>query len=166
MKYFNEVLLKKNEGESFWVLGDLYTFKVTGNQTDGALTIIEQVIQPQSGPPPHIHQREDEAFYVLEGKFSFLLGDKQDVFEKGSFVFVPKGTLHTFKNIDEREGKLMVIITPAGLEEFFYSIGTPADDVSAPPDVDSTVMDKIMALADRYQMDIVLPDENMNTSEH
>lgn len=165
MVNFNEVLLNNKEGESFWVLGDLYTFKVTGNQTHGALTIIEQVIQPHSGPPPHIHQREDEAFYVLEGRFSFLSGDKQNVFEKGSFVYVPKGTLHTFKNIDEQQGRLMVIITPAGLEEFFYAIGTPAADVAAPPDFDPKVMDKILELAERYQMNIVLPSRSIETSE-
>lgn len=159
MGYFNDVLLNNKEGRSFWVLGDLYTFKVTGNQTNGTLTVIEQVIQPQSGPPPHIHQREDEAFYVLEGKFSFLFGDKQNVFEKGSFVYVPKGTLHTFKNIDEQQGKLMVIIAPAGLEEFFYAIGTPANDISTPPDFDPAMMDKIMELAEHYQMDIVLPNK-------
>ena len=67
-----EVLLNPGEGDSFWVLGDLYTFKVTGKQTNGAFTVVDQVIQPQSGPPPHIHHREDEAFYVLAGRFSFL----------------------------------------------------------------------------------------------
>ena len=165
MRNINELLLNSKEGESFWVLGDLYTFKVTGNQTNGALTIIEQVIQPQNGPPPHTHRKEDEAFYVLEGRFSFLMGDKQNVFEKGSFVYVPKGTLHTFKNIDEQQGKLMVIITPAGLEEFFYAIGTPAGDIATPPDFDPKAMAKILELAEHYQMDIVAPNRNLETSE-
>lgn len=75
-----EILLNQGEGESLWVLGDLYTFKATGKQTNGDYIVIEQIIQPQNGPPPHIHHREDEAFYVLEGRFSFLCADKQSSF--------------------------------------------------------------------------------------
>lgn len=153
-----EILRKQGEGESFWVLGDLYTFKSTGKQTNGNYTVVEQIIQPQNGPPPHIHHREDETFYVLEGRFSFLCGNKQDTFEAGSFVYIPKGTLHTFKNIDEQQGRLLVIITPAGLEEFFYAIGTPAVDLTTPPAFDPAVIDKLMTLAEKYQMDIILPD--------
>jgi mannose-6-phosphate isomerase-like protein (cupin superfamily) len=153
-----EILLNQGEGNSFWVLGDLYTFKVAGKQTNGAFTVVDQIIQPQSGPPPHVHHREDEAFYVLEGRFSFLCGDKQRVFEAGSFVYVPKGTLHTFKNIEEQQGRLLVTITPAGLEEFFYAIGTPAVNQTPPPALDPGVIEKVMQLAKDYQMDIVLPD--------
>lgn len=153
-----EILKNQGEGESLWVLGDLYTFKATGKQTNGNFTVIEQIIQPQSGPPPHIHHREDEAFYILGGRFSFLCGDKQSIFEAGSYVYIPKGTLHTFKNIDEQQGRLLVIITPAGLEEFFYAIGTPAVDLTTPPAFDPAVIDKLMQLADKYQMDIILPD--------
>ncbi len=152
-----EILLNQGEGNAFWVLGDLYTFKITGKENQGAFTIIEQIIQPQGGPPPHIHHREDEAFYVLEGSFSFLCGDQQRVFGAGSFVYIPKGTLHTFKNIAERPGKLMVTITPAGLEEFFYAIGTPAADLSTPPAFDPGIIEKIMQLAKDYQMEVKLP---------
>lgn len=154
-----EILLNQEEGASFWVLGDLYTFKATGKETNGVFTVIDQIIQPQNGPPPHIHHREDEAFYVLEGKFSFLSGDKQSVFEAGSFVYVPRGTLHTFKNIDEQRGRLLVIITPAGLEEFFYAIGTPATDLPTPPPFDPAIITKLMQLAESYHMEIILPDK-------
>ena len=151
------ILLHAGQGESFWVLGDLYTFKVTGKQNNGSFTIIDQIIQPQGGPPPHIHRREDEAFYVLEGKFSFLCGDKEAAFEAGSFVYIPKGTLHTFKNIGRKKGRLLVIITPAGLEEFFYAIGTPAAGSTNPPPFDPGIIDKLMKLAGEYQMDIKVP---------
>ena len=154
----HEILLNDREGNSLWVLGDLYTFKVTGKQTNGAFTVVDQIIQSQGGPPPHVHHREDEVFYVLDGKFSFLCGEREHVFEAGGFVYVPKGTLHTFKNIGQQPGRLLVTISPAGLEEFFYSIGTPAVDVNNPPAFDPTVIEKLMTLAKSYQMDIVLPD--------
>lgn len=101
----NQIQLKAGEGNAFWVLGDLYTFKVTGKETNGAFTVMDQIIQPQGGPPPHIHHREDEAFFILDGTFSFLCGDKETVFDKGSFVYVPKGVLHTFRNIGEQQGR-------------------------------------------------------------
>jgi len=63
-------IIHKGEGNSYWVLGDLYTFKLTGKQTNGAFAVIDQIIQPESGPPPHVHYREDEAFYILDGRFS------------------------------------------------------------------------------------------------
>ena len=152
-------VLNVGEGDSFWVLGDLYTFKATGKTTNGAFTVIDQIIQPQNGPPPHIHRSEDEAFYVLEGRFSFLYGDKERVLEAGSFAYIPKGTLHTFKNIDSKPGKLLVIITPAGLEGFFYSIGTPATGTTSPPPFDPAVIDKLMKLAQEYQMEVMLPEK-------
>jgi mannose-6-phosphate isomerase-like protein (cupin superfamily) len=154
----SEIMLNQGEGDSYWVLGDLYTFKATGKQTNGTFTIIDQIIQPQSGPPPHIHHREDEAFYVLDGQFAFLSGDTQGVFEAGSFVYIPRGTLHTFRNIGQRPGRLLVTITPGGLEEFFYAIGTPATDPSTPLAFDPAVIDRLMKLAEQYHMDIVHPE--------
>ena len=158
MDHTTEKLLKSGEGKSYWVLGDLYTFKVTGKETGGALTVIDQVIQPQSGPPPHIHRREDEVFYVREGKFMFLCGEAEYILEEGAFAYIPKGTLHTFKNIADRPGRLMVTITPAGLEDFFYAIGSEAQHGAMhPPPFDPSVIDKVMKLANEYNMDVVLP---------
>ena len=153
----NAILLNQQEGEPYWVLGDLYIFKATGKETNGAFTVIDQIIQPLGGPPPHIHHREDEVFYVREGRFLFLSGEEERVLETGSFAYIPKGTRHTFKNIDDKQGRLLVTITPAGLEEFFYAIGTPATDFASPPEVDPAVIDKLMQIAEGYQLEVVLP---------
>ena len=158
MNHNKEILLNKGEGSSFWVLGDLYTFKVTGKETNDAFTIIDQVIAPQGGPPPHIHHREDEAFYILEGRFSFLCGEEQRLFEAGSFVYIPKGTLHTFRNAGDTPGRLLVTITPAGLENFFFAIGTPAAGSATPPPFDPAVIDRLMGLARKFEMDVMMPD--------
>ena len=152
------ILLNQGEGESYWVLGDLYTFLATGNTTNGAYTLIDQIVQPQNGPPPHIHHQEDEAFYVLEGRFSFLNGDKESLLEAGAFLNIPKGTLHAFRNIGEQPGRLLVLITPAGFENFFYAIGTPAAGLPTPPAFDPAIIDKISKLAGTYHMELLLPD--------
>ena len=149
------MFLNTDEGKVYWVLGDLYAFKATGRQTNGAFTVVDQIIQPHSGPPPHIHHKEDEAFYVLEGSFTFLCGNQHRKCEAGSFVYVPKGTLHTFENTGDHQGRLLVFITPAGLEEFFYAIGTPAENFTSPPPLDPSIFDKLMRLAKEYHMDIV-----------
>lgn len=151
------ITLPPGEGKSIWVLGDLYTFKATGKDTGGSFTFVDQVIQPGSGPPPHVHHREDETFYILEGKFSFLNGDTQIEASAGHFVYIPKGTWHTFKNISDKQGKLLTLISPGGLEAFFEEIGEPADTRQTPPPVDPGIVEKIMALAPRYHMEIKLP---------
>jgi mannose-6-phosphate isomerase-like protein (cupin superfamily) len=81
----HEVALRKGEGRSIWLLGDLYTFKLTGE----ALSVTELTAFPQNGPPPHIHQREDESFWVLDGEFSVLLGER-------TLTGPGKGRLYTF----------------------------------------------------------------------
>jgi mannose-6-phosphate isomerase-like protein (cupin superfamily) len=83
----HEVALTKGEGRSIWLLGDLYTFKLTSE----ALSITELTAFPQNGPPPHIHQREDESFWVLDGEFSVLLGERTLTTGQGAFVHFPKG---------------------------------------------------------------------------
>ena len=80
----HEVALRKGEGRSIWLLGDLYTFKLTGE----ALSVTELTAFPQNGPP-HIHQREDESFWVLDGEFSVLLGER-------TLTGPGKGRLYTF----------------------------------------------------------------------
>jgi quercetin dioxygenase-like cupin family protein len=157
MAYNSEILLQNGGGDAYWFFGDIYTFKVTGKETNGAFTIFDQVVQPQNGPPPHIHHREDEAFYVIEGRFSFLSGDKETVCEAGSFIYIPRGVIHTFKNIGDTQGKLLVTFSPAGLEGFFYALATPATDLTKPPLFDPAVSDKLLEFAKEYAMDIVLP---------
>ena len=65
--------LGRGEGKSFWLLTDLHTFKIVGDDTNGALTVAELTAGPELGPPPHIHRNSDETFYILEGTFDFSL---------------------------------------------------------------------------------------------
>jgi quercetin dioxygenase-like cupin family protein len=148
------ISLEPDEGKSLWVLGDLYTFKVAGGETGESLAVIEVQVQPQNGPPPHIHHREDETFYVLYGQFSFLLGDQTFEATIGSFVYIPRGTLHTFKNKGVSPGRLLVVITPAGFERFFEEIGEPATGKSSPPPFNPATVEKLMALALKYNLEV------------
>ena len=82
-----------------WVLGELVTYKIPSQRTGGAYALFEVITRPGAGPPPHVQHREDESIYALEGEFEFLSGEK--VFRVGadSLLYVPKGTLHSHKNV-------------------------------------------------------------------
>jgi quercetin dioxygenase-like cupin family protein len=99
--------------------GGPLTFKVRGEQTDGALTAFENVIAPGDGPPLHSHAAEDEAWYVLDGELRFRLGEELAAAPAGTFVFVPRGTPHCFRNVGEEPARILVLFTPSGMERFF-----------------------------------------------
>lgn len=100
-------------------------FKVVGTDTGGQYTVIELTTAPGAGSPLHIHQREDEAVYVLEGVLSFYLEDAWFVAEPGAFVFIPRGQLHAFVNRAHAPARSLMTITPAGLEGFFLALAGP-----------------------------------------
>ena len=109
----------QGDGRSFWGPGDLYTFLVTGDESDGAYFSMLAIVPPGGGPPPHTHRDEDETFYVLEGTPTFRLGDERIVAGPGSFVNVPKGILHCFRNFSDEPVRMILTFTPAGIERFF-----------------------------------------------
>jgi mannose-6-phosphate isomerase-like protein (cupin superfamily) len=104
--------------------GGPLTFKARGEQTNGALTLFENVIAPGDGPPFHTHAGEDESWYVLEGELRFRLGDDIASVGAGSFVFVPRGTPHCFQNVGAVPARIIVMFTPSGMERFFDRFAT------------------------------------------
>src|ERR671932_1019078 len=90
-------LVPPGEGESVWLVGDLIEVKLASEDTGGAYSMVEETSPPEGGPPPHIHHNVDETLYVLEGEVEFMAGDQTILASDGAAVYVPKGTLHTFK---------------------------------------------------------------------
>ena len=127
--------------------GGPLTFKVRGEQTGGSLTAIENVIGPGDGPPVHVHANEDEAWYVLEGRLRFLLGEDLAEAPAGTFVFVPRGTPHAFQNVGEQPARILVLFTPAGIETFF-------DRFAALPE-DAVIPEAFASLGREVAMDVV-----------
>lgn len=99
--------------------GGPLTFKARGEQTDGALTVFENVIAPGDGPPMHFHEQEDESWYVLEGELRFKIDGELSRAPAGSFVFVPRGMPHCFQGVAEGSTRILVIFNPSGMEGFF-----------------------------------------------
>jgi quercetin dioxygenase-like cupin family protein len=101
-------------------LGGDITHLVRGEESNGALSALEVVNGPGDGPPLHIHTREDETAYVLEGEFRWKLGDELiSRTGPGSFVFIPRGLPHTWQVLGENDGKALITFFPAGMEGFF-----------------------------------------------
>jgi mannose-6-phosphate isomerase-like protein (cupin superfamily) len=151
----HEVALKKGAGRSVWSPDDLLTFKFSGE----ALSVTEETAFPQNGPPPHIHAREDESFRVLDGEFSIMLGERTLTAGAGAFVQVPKGTLHTYKGIGRTPGKMLVMRAPGGFEKLWQEMGEPASRLTNPPPVDPAVIEKLIALAPKYHLQIPPPPQ-------
>ena len=150
-------LVRAGDGRSLWVVGDTYTFKATGDSTGGALALLEASIPPGSGPPPHVHADEDEAFYVLAGALQVAAGEQILEARAGDFVFVPRGTLHSFKNLDVQAARALILSVPAGLDRFFEEIGSPARPGEQAPSLSPHELGSIIELAPRYGMSIQLP---------
>jgi quercetin dioxygenase-like cupin family protein len=151
-------VLGAGEGRSVWVVGDRYTVKASGEDTGGAYALIEAVVPPGGGPPPHIHHREDEAFYVLEGELLFHVDGRDISAGTGSWVTLARGSLHHFKNVGDRTARMLIVVTPAGLERYFLEVGQATGDgdgeAVAPTPED---FEKLLAVAPEYGLEIRPP---------
>jgi quercetin dioxygenase-like cupin family protein len=116
-----ELILAPGEGLSVEnPLGGLFTFKITRDESDGALTAIETFVVRQEGPPLHVHE-QDELIYTLAGSLRVKLADTLSEAPAGSFVFIPRGTPHTWQNVGVEPLRFFATIMPAAVafEEFF-----------------------------------------------
>jgi mannose-6-phosphate isomerase-like protein (cupin superfamily) len=154
------VVVPPEEGATVWLVGDTYTLKISGAQTGGAFTLLEAVVSPGGGPPPHIHYQEDETFIVLEGELTFKTGERTVPAPVGTVVHVPKGTRHSYATVGKVPVRMLFLYAPAGMEGMFTEIGTPAQPgVAAPPPSPEDVA-KLMAVADKYHFAILPPNED------
>ena len=145
------------EGRSIWIVGDTYTFKAVSEDTGGAYMLFEASVPSQSGPPPHIHHWEDETYYILEGELEILDNDHTFTATAGSFVHIPKGTLHRFKNVREATARMLVFFTPAGFENFFFEVGLPAKEGGTAPPLGPQEIECTLAAAPKHGMEVLLP---------
>jgi len=99
--------------------GDQVSILLGGAETAGKFTLFLDVTPPGSGPPPHYHENEDEMFYPLEGQVEFFINGAWQEVAVGTAVFVPRGTVHTFRNSGDVPLKMLIQTNPSGFEIFF-----------------------------------------------
>ncbi len=120
--------------------------------------LCEARVLPGGGPPPHIHHREDEAFFVLEGEISFMLGDRKVVARPGSFIQGPRGIPHAFKNESEAPARVLILVTPPGFEKFMEEFAHPVPSFDSPPvPVAPADIQKLLAVAPKFGIEILPP---------
>ena len=146
------------QGRTIAVVGDVYRFLATGDDTNGKYALFEALVGPGGGPPPHVHSREEEGFYVLEGKITFTINGERVVATAGTFANMPVGTPHSFKNESGKPARMLISVAPAGLEQMFIEVGAPLDKgatIALPPTKDE--IDRLLAAAPRFGVEIKVP---------
>ena len=148
--------LGPGEGDAFSAVGDVYRNLASSRQTGGVYTLHEIRVSPNNGPPPHIHSREDESFFVLEGELYFQIGDEKITAQPGTFIQGPRGIAHSFKNNTQFPARMLVFIAPAGFENFVNEFARPVASFDSPAiPASKDEIDKLLAAAPKYGLQIL-----------
>lgn len=145
------------EGDPIWFFGGLTTIKADGSATDGRVMVIENLAPRGAGSPLHVHHREDEWFYVLEGELTLWVGGTTIVAAAGAFVYGPREIPHTFL-VSSDQARFLLVTEPAGFEGFIRAVGEPAQRLEIPPPpTEAPDVEALTRLAASYGMDIIGP---------
>jgi mannose-6-phosphate isomerase-like protein (cupin superfamily) len=148
--------LDPGEGQTVWFLRNHMTIKATAESTGGAYGLVESLVAPGFSPPLHVHHREDEAFWVLEGELSMRCGDRTFRARPGSFVFLPRDVPHTFVVEGDTPARMLTLLTPGGGEALFVEAGRRAEHDGLPPATPPDI-DALRRASERYGAEIVGP---------
>lgn len=119
---FDPILMDAGKGHTFAMLGTTMRLIATPATTAGRYTVIEQLTPAGWGPPRHIHSREEEIFYILEGSYELHVGDERRTVSAGASAILPRGVPHGFRNVASSPSRLLAVIAPGGLEEYFLAV--------------------------------------------
>jgi len=147
------------------VVGDTYTVLLSGEQTAGRFAMLDMLIPPGGGPPPHRHDFE-ECFRVLAGSIEVQLRDLPPVrLQAGDSVNIPANAPHAFRNTADEEARLLCTVAPAGLERFFAEFGDPVPTRTSPAPKLSDVgrrdrLERAAAKAPEYGIEMLAPGQH------
>jgi len=141
------------------IAGDTYTILLTGNDTNGRFCLIDMLVPPGGGPPPHRHDFE-ETFIIIEGKLDATFRGNKIVVRAGDTVNIPSNAPHQFHNSSDKSVRMLCLCSPAGLENFFMQVGTPVEGRTTPaPKPDKAAQEKLEAkvkeLASKYRIELL-----------
>jgi quercetin dioxygenase-like cupin family protein len=125
-------------------------FKLTGDETRGAIDYFVCEVGPHGGPPLHVHHRQDETLHVISGRFKVRIGDQLHTLEPGGFAYLPAGLPHAFLNLTDQPAELIIVFAPGGGHRFFEELGPAAR--AAQRD-----RDEIAAIFERHGMTLLGP---------
>jgi quercetin dioxygenase-like cupin family protein len=134
---------------SIWFRGALITVHADSHDTDGKFALLEVSGCPGGEPPLHIHENEDEIFYVLEGRLEAVRGEEEMTLDAGDSAFLPRRVPHTFKIISSF-ARALVYVTPGGFEGYFRDLGEPAGKLALPDYVPLLTIPEMLRVGSRY----------------
>jgi quercetin dioxygenase-like cupin family protein len=144
------IVVLPNDGLANAIRSAIHLFKLTAKETGGAFSIMEASLEPGLLVPPHMHTREDELFYIMEGEAGFRIGDQEFQAPTGSYVFAPRGIPHAVWNPGTHTHKVMGVIMPGGAEKFFDEIAVTVNQHGVPDAA------QIVAIHNRHGMTSVM----------
>ena len=158
------VIARPNEDEQLphiSVAGNTYTILVSGEDTAGRYCLIDMLVPPGGGPPPHRHDFE-EMFTILEGEIELTFRGNQSTARAGQTISIPANAPHSFRNSGRTPARLLCMASPSGLEKFFAKVGDPVPSRTSPaPKLNEPEqrarMEKAVALAAEFRTEILLP---------
>ncbi|MGV3490441.1 MAG: cupin domain-containing protein [Devosia sp.] len=140
------------------LLGNLVHFLARGADTQNAYSLVEVTTAPGAGTPPHVQKADDEAFYVLEGRYEFLHGTDTVTAGPGANILVKRGQAHAFRNIGDTPAKMLIINSPGGWHEgFFLEAGDATDPAKGFPPAAAPDMPRLVTAANRFGIEFLPP---------
>src|ERR1700733_10139140 len=149
---------RSEEGEARWWWGNLASIRITSEQTNGGLTIVDVTIGPERMVPPHVHRRDDETFLVLEGSLTFTIGEAAIEAGPGDLVVGPRDIPHRFGSGPDG-ARVLLMLSPAGLEGLVREQSVPATSRPLPPSgsVPPPDLARAREIALRYGCELLVP---------
>ena len=148
--------LQAGDGRSVWSLGGRFTTKADSAATEGRFALVESLAYRSTEPPLHVHHREDEAWYVLDGAMTFYVAEQVLEATPGTFVYAPRGIPHTF-TVDVEPTRVLVFGSPAGFEHMAEELGVPALSDEPPTVLPLPSPEVLGPVSERYGIEVVGP---------
>jgi quercetin dioxygenase-like cupin family protein len=143
------IIVQNGHGKDLHAFGDVVTVVIPGEQSENRFSLMLDTTPPGGGPPPHIHHKEDELFLVIEGRISYFADGKWTEVGPGGAVYLPRGTVHTFRNVGTSPSRHWVLTTPSGFERFFALC---AEEFAKPSGPD---MNRIVEISREHGIEII-----------
>ncbi len=149
------IAIAKDEGEARWWFSCLAVIKATAADTGGQMTIIEITEPPGAQGPLHVHHREDEGFWILDGDATFEVGDTTIEAHAGDYVFGPRDIPHRY-SVGETGCRMLFIMTPGGFEDLVIAMSEPARSRTLPPPSDEEPdWERVAAIAQAHGAELL-----------
>lgn len=148
------------DGPAYWFLNSLNVVMATSESTGGAFSLVHHTAPPGHATPYHLHHVEDEAFFVLDGEFTFISDGKKTVLGPGGYIFLPRKIPHGIRCTGSAPSTMLILAMPGtGFVGMMTEMAKPAEQRALPAPA-TPDMDKLMTLCAKYEIDVLgpLPD--------